>query len=385
MAPLHIEDLDLSEIRVAVDAFRNLFYHRTVLVEGIRRIAMRNMLHLTDAKQHCNAHASSPEEDDWVPRVQAKMLSDQDLEDNEVNRMVVAWATFYPVQVYLALLYAEIEYARNMQSESRFFEDDQLFPYLDRREEAITKLHGFRNSFLHPNSESSRCEIVFLAHGNSYNAAPEMQAALDGYLQRVNQKLIAPLDDSDVLPLATELSSETPSRRQPPMNLLLLQPLFSDSGGQERYGDSRVAKHAIRNTEFIRRLLIAAGVMTNEVLQELLNKGPEAALAELQDERLHHAELIAAPARLSAALLYEPLRLYSEMEKQDASVHDETLSGLVVNLKEPLCEFRNAVFHVPDYTKDPAHLDHAAVGTLHDTIGHFYVGLAKFFGPRLPS
>lgn len=104
----HCDDRDLTDLGVAVRSYRNLFYHRTVLLEGIRRMAMRNMAHLTDAREHCDAHASL-EEDDWVPRVQAKMLSDQGLENNELNRTVIEWATFCLLQVYLALLYAEIE------------------------------------------------------------------------------------------------------------------------------------------------------------------------------------------------------------------------------------------------------------------------------------
>lgn len=54
-----------------------------------------------------------------------------DLGDNQLNRTAVAWATFYPVQVYLALLYVQIEDARKIRSKSQFFEDDELFAYFD--------------------------------------------------------------------------------------------------------------------------------------------------------------------------------------------------------------------------------------------------------------
>lgn len=72
-----LEHLDLTNLGVSVRSFRNRFHHRTVPLEGIRRIATRNMIHLTDARQQCDAHASSLEEDYWILRVQAKMLSDR--------------------------------------------------------------------------------------------------------------------------------------------------------------------------------------------------------------------------------------------------------------------------------------------------------------------
>ena len=461
-----LEDLELAELGVAVHSFRNLFYHRTVLLEGIRRVAVRNMAHLTDARRRCNAQGSLRVGEDWVPRVQATMLNDQGLNDNGQNRTVIAWATFYPLYVYLALLYAETDYARGLRERSRFVQDDEFFTYLDKEQKAVTKLRGFRDSFLHPKSEGTRLETDYLAYGPSYNAAPEIQAALDGFLARLNARLDKSLSDvvarlprvarlhcvaqallktfdrmnlhhdleglervaaqmkefesevedtldeykswaptprqasvvltlaeykSEVLPSAKELQTEIPSVRQPPMNHVLLAPLFSGSGDPERLGSSRAAKHVVRNAAFIRRLLIAAAVMTNEAAtwqgkqswEELLSPVPRAAVPDVQETGLHDAALIAAPSRLSAALLYEPLRLYSEMERQDPSVRDAVLSGLVASLQEPLRHFRNSVFHVPDHTNHPERFDHDAVGALQGTIDTFYSGLVAFFGPGL--
>ena len=104
------EDLDRAGFDTAVGVYRNLLHHRTVILEGIRLIASRNIIHLTDARTACAARSQSPDEDDWIARVQARMLADQGLDDSKFNRTVIGWATFYPVQVYLALLYAEIEY-----------------------------------------------------------------------------------------------------------------------------------------------------------------------------------------------------------------------------------------------------------------------------------
>jgi len=189
-----LENLDLTGPRVAVRSFQNLIYHRTVILEGIRRIAMRNMVHLSDAREHCDAHATSPDEDDWIPRVQARMLGDQGLENNRLNRAIIGQATFAPMRVYLAVLYEEIRCVQRWRGKSSVFENDNFFSYLDGQEEAIARLKDFRDSLLHPRPTSLEPEMAFLAHGDSYNAAPALQAAIDEYLAGANQKLLASLN-----------------------------------------------------------------------------------------------------------------------------------------------------------------------------------------------
>ena len=67
-----------------------------------------------------------------------------------IDRTIIGWATFYLVQVYLALLYAEIDYIRRTRKRSALLEDDDVFSYFDEKREAISKLDGFRAAFLHP-------------------------------------------------------------------------------------------------------------------------------------------------------------------------------------------------------------------------------------------
>lgn len=463
---MRLEDLNLTDLGVAVRAYRTLFHHRTVFLEGIRRIAARNMIHLAEARDHCAAFSSSADEDDWVTRVQSKMLSDQGLDDSEMNRAVLQGATFLPLQTYLALLYAEIECVRKSRNESPFFEDDGLFPYLDEREEAISRLRRFRDSFLHPHSASARLEMGFLTYGPSYNVAPEMQAILDEYLSRVRWKLVAALKTifaalpgvqrvyclsrawmvnsermehyqdlagmehvvtqvekltdemeeaaedikswsptdrqtqtartlsdywNDVSPSGPEQRYENPTTRQTPMNPALLAPLLSGSGGPERYGKSRAGIHAIRNAALIGRLLFTTAMLLNEgitwqgelSLEQLRQMGPKAQVNALRARGLQSGDVIVAPSRVSAALLYEPLRLYSQMEHEDASVRDDGLADLASRLGT-LRRFRNSVFHVLDHTRgSPASLDVAITDPGFDIV-RLYTGLAAFFGPRLP-
>ena len=130
--------------------YRNLLHHRTVYLEGIRRIAFRNMIHLREAEGACGPFSPSRNRDEWALRVQAKMLEDQGLEDNALNQIVIALATFYPVQIYLALLYAEIEYIGRYRKRTALLEDGDVFDYLDREQETVSRLKGFRTALLHP-------------------------------------------------------------------------------------------------------------------------------------------------------------------------------------------------------------------------------------------
>ena len=154
-----LEDLDLTDIGVAVRSFRNLFYHRTVILEGIRQIVGRNMVHLADAAERYDA-GISPEENERTTR--AIILSDQGLENNAANRFISGIATHCPFQVYLALLYAELDCVREWQDQSRVLANDGLRQYLEENEEEIDMLRKCRDSFLHSTPTSAHLQVEFL-------------------------------------------------------------------------------------------------------------------------------------------------------------------------------------------------------------------------------
>ena len=466
------EDLDRAGFDVAVGVYRNLLHHRTVYLEGIRRIAFRNMIHLTERAGACGPFSSSQSGDDWVLRVQTKMLADQGLENNALNYIVITLATFYPVQIYLALLYAEIEYIGRYRKRSALLEDSDVFEYLDREQETVCRLNGFRTAFLHPGKrDGDSLEMDFLKYGESYNVAPRMQKVVDDYLKRLRGRL-APLlstviselppvqrlhclarglhlnfermkrhrdlegmqhtaaqmnrldaeweempedpglwspsalekrlisrlsDQINVLnPSGPEQRYQTVATRQRPMDLGLLAPLFSGVGTPELYGDSRVARSAARNSEFIVRLLTAAGILLHEARahraefpvaenRQMPERRPfvfaEGRPADFDGLGLQDREVVVAPFRIGAALLYEPLRLYSQMKRDDASVHDDALSAFLDRM-ETLKRFRNSVFHVQKLSECPIAIDAEMVNPPLNVVG-LYSALAAFFSPPL--
>lgn len=183
---IDLEKIDITNIQSIVFPYGNLFYHRTVILERIRKIAFRNMCHLTEATEHCNNRTNGKAS---IECIQAKMLRDQGLENNKTNRTVIGWATFYPLQLYLALFYAEIESFEKLKKTHNIYADDELDSYLETNKELICRFRKFRHSFLHPSQNSIFAELQFLQVESSYNLAPILQGKFDGYLQRLRSKL----------------------------------------------------------------------------------------------------------------------------------------------------------------------------------------------------
>ena len=195
MMPL--ERLNIKDLESLVFPYRNLFYHRTVILEGIRKIAFRNMIHLVNTidfleDSQCNAIRN----DLQIEHIKAKMLSDQGVTDNRFNRSIIEWATFFPIQLYLALLYAEIEfYQCNIAQNSLYF-DETFSNYIEDNKECMNTLRHFRNSFLHPSTDQDYSELAFLQTSPSYNMAPELQKELDEYIVRLRMRLLNTLEET---------------------------------------------------------------------------------------------------------------------------------------------------------------------------------------------
>ena len=420
---MSLENLNISEIGDAVQSYRNLLHHRTVYLEGVRSVAFRNVLHLFDAQ---DAVDLTMDEYEWIAAIQSKMLQDQGLHDNAINRYIVSLATFGPLQAYLALFYAEIEYIRKLRRKSRFFIEAEFSNYLDENEETIDKLKQLRDAFLHPSKKSLQSEMEFLYQDSSLSDIPERQNLLDGYLQSTRSKLneglilmLSELPESQKLyclklgllknldrmtthkdptgiehvkgqiagldARAAQITSFTPSAQQKrfanklsdylnevspsgpeqtrkilpgnqtPINFEFVAPFFSGESKVEGRRESKSTKHTIENIGFIQRMLVTAGALINESvtwlgeysLEEAALIEPRALLNKLDMLGLQDSNIVAAPIRTATALLYEPLRLYARIERDDPSVREDVLSEFVTR-SEKLRQFRHSVFHVLD-------------------------------------
>ncbi len=469
---VNLEQLNLTEVQNVVNCYRNLLYHRTVILEGIRKVAFRNMAHLSEAMAYCESTGDTVRDHEWIERIQQKMLIDQGLEDNELNRILIGWATYYPLQVYLALLYAEVEFYQKFCNKSDVLADGVLSEYLSTKTEFISKLSKFRDFYLHPAKDNAPAELDLLSVEGSYNHAPELQRHLDEYLDRIRMKIqgslnsiliglpeiqrlycilqflitnLRRMDDFgdlegmrhtarqlrelsqrleeiaaspqacsakprqiraglilaelmyEVSPSAPEQQFMNLGAKQTPMTTLMLSPLVSGQA-PDSYGDSRTAFHATENIGELRRIIITASVLINESLtvqgkhslEQLLEYGKSMSEEELENfhwnevssQGLQQAREIASLSRVSTALLYEPLRLYGEVNSGTHTASRPTLDKLVTPTKlKNLRIYRNSVFHVLDPSQHPDEVDLVIIDPdFRVEIPRLFSDLAAFWG-----
>lgn len=184
-----LDKLNIQAIRKDIGRYRNLFHHRSVILEGIRKVVYRNVTHTTDTIAVLEESGISSDNPDWVKQIQSKMLADQGEEDNEPNRHLLWSATYYSMQVYLALLYAEVEFYQKQCRTSEASRDSDLDSHLDAVPDFIDALHKVRDAFLHPLKGHVMTLQGFADASKSYSLAYELQDQLDKYLIRLQKQL----------------------------------------------------------------------------------------------------------------------------------------------------------------------------------------------------
>lgn len=179
-------DLDVTAIEMAVTPYRDALYHRNIFVEGMRQIAVRNLAHRHRAALACGYVEGSTE--NGMETVVMKMLEDQRLENSQVNRNFLVIATFVSVEIYLCLLYASIEFYRDVSSKKDFHKDKRMDACLARHAGFVSLLGEFRHSFLHPVENGESAQRKFLEIKGLYDVALDIQEGFDAYLEGIRRK-----------------------------------------------------------------------------------------------------------------------------------------------------------------------------------------------------
>ncbi len=187
--PTDLDKLNIQTIREDFGRYRNLFHHRSVILEGIRKVVYRNMTHITDTITLLEESGITSDNPDWVNQIHSKMLADQGEEDDEPNRHLLWFATYYSMQVYLALLYAEVEFYQKQCRTSGVTRDSDLDSYLDAVPDFVDALHDIRDVFLHPLKGHVITIQEFADASESIGFAYTLQDELDKYLIRLQEEL----------------------------------------------------------------------------------------------------------------------------------------------------------------------------------------------------
>ena len=174
--------------------------HRCGITEGIRVIAFRNADHMIRSREQLGVKDTS--DDASRVHVQDKMLEDQGLEKTDNNRWLLELATSVPWEIYMCLLYAEIEHYRTVSHKHKALVYTPLADHLALHPHLVQSLREVRDSLLHPLKETTHKENLQRFTEDAGRAGPgpvpalvTMENLIDDYLEWFRTSLIESLAD----------------------------------------------------------------------------------------------------------------------------------------------------------------------------------------------
>ena len=416
----------------AASFYRNLLYHRTSMLEGVRLVAFRNVGHLHRTLRRLGVDVA--DDADAYRAVVDGMIADQGMEANDQTRWMFELTNRYVWETYLCLVNAEIEAYQDTTPDYPELKFEPLDSLLDTGVRSFQRVRQLRNSILHPENRvhlNSGWEKIDDAvdsefAGTHFEVAIATQNVLDQYLMWLRNEqrkwVIEEVGDlknavrppspdeyqrldrlrpaRDVLSRPFPFSAGTPGSDevQAPPSILAWKPLLdalsTPEANQTVYPErlKRLRAHCLQ-------MLLRSVVFLSEALSYLdiakmascmrAGVSKEEALAEPFDLFLHtktpktvqDKENFASLLRVSAALLAMPLRLYREVTLERQGLRHEGIEDLVQEGfdQSTLDSSRNAVFHVPVLTVDPHPIDSdqaEQTESMPQLLGH----LAEFYG-----
>ena len=189
---MNAQPAGLRTLHFRTAVLRNLIYHRALILEPIRRMAFRNMRHLSDAMAEdglpADAEVGSVGFNEWVRKLQDRMLRDQGSESSELDRALIQIATFTPVKLYLGLLYAEIEYLEQQADGHPLSGNQDLRDFLRDKGDLVDHSKRFRHGMLHPSGQSISSEEAWISSGFHHDL-PRAQMTIDTIIREARETL----------------------------------------------------------------------------------------------------------------------------------------------------------------------------------------------------
>ena len=335
-----------------------------------------------------------------VERVLDLIYEEQGLSADRNSRPMVEFINVIPWEMYLCLLYVELEGYRSASIRDPSLAFGPLEELLGQKVAMIENLKTVRDKVLHPakridlgSALDNFLDSSALVDGHHYKTVFEIHRRLDMYVlwlgsslaqlgtgelkearrsgQRIKPERLDLLRRARVaLAAATPVFNGTfdPSARQTPFDMWKWMALGL-------YREIRLEKASGIHPDFLRRaktdgMLMRSLVFANECvhlldlekrrsiktraeldaqppLQLLLQGTPAATEQEIQN--------LAAPWRVSCALLVEPLRLYYQTVEAMPNLRREAIDEAAGTAAVPteLARFRNLVFHLGGDGDDP--------------------------------
>ena len=379
--------------------FLDLRQHRSTLLEGVSSIAFRHINHLMSAMSRLGLNVLT--DDQSAERVLDLIYEEQGLSTDRNSRPMVEFINMIPWEMYLCLLYVELEGYRSASSRDPTLAFGPLEELLGQKAAMVEDLKTLRDKVLHPAKSIDLRDALdrfmdsgALVDGHYYKAVFDLQRRLDMYVLWLGSSL-AQLGIGEL----TEASRS--GRRIKPGRLDLLRrarvaaaapPVFNgtfDLSARQTpfdmwkwmvlglYREIRLEKTSGTHPDFLRRaktdgmrMLMRSLVFANECVHLLdfeklrsiktraeldAQPPPQLLLQGVPAGTEQEIQNLAAPWRVSCALLVEPLRLYYQTVEVMPNLRREAIDEAAGTAGVPteLARFRNLVFHLGGNGDDP--------------------------------
>ena len=378
--------------------YRNLRWHRSTILEGIRRLAVRNINHRVRAMIRLGGG-------ELGRQVTAKAVFDRLHEDQgmgtDVNsRQMVDYINTVPWEMYLCLLYVELESYLSASRRDPGLVFRPLEEFLDSKSAAIENLKTVRDKVLHPvkgielgDALDSFMNAGTHIDGHYLKLVFDAQRRLDEYCAwlRASLEILVAMERANAKKSARQRRGTAAKLRMATAALAGPLPQFigeRDDGTLQTPFDRRKwlirglnevqeIRSGLRYPAFVReaktdcmRMLMWSLVFANEFVhlvdfKKLRTVETQSDLsaheafaflaAETATMSAQQIEDLFAPLRVSNALLAEPLRIYYEVVQEVPELRDRGLEEIVGPGPVPpvFNRYRNVVFHVRSDGADP--------------------------------
>ena len=348
--------------------YLNLRFHRNLLLEGVRLVASRNIGHLFRVQERLSIHRLTNDQE--IHTVIDAMLEDQGMERDSVNRGSLARATWVPWQIYLCLLYAEIEFYRNVVRLDNNLIHSPLDKLLQIHKNDVGHWRDLRDKMLHPSKPLSVSSAIqaFAELEHMFLLVRDVQKEIDAYGAIFRQLLLDRIEDLVDVNLANDVQFETlksPVMKLPPYIVVENVPSYENQTpfnihaprirgwlGTPKGNSVPITDSSLRD--------IKEGCM--EMLWSSLVLFNEFSHLHATDELSHDVQALdreIALLRVGCVLIHEPLRLYQDAVKKSSYFRHDGIEkhASTHSVQDALRKFRNGIFHVPSDKIDPDRLE----------------------------
>ena len=234
---LGVEEPRVELSKAILRHYLDLRQHRSTLLSGVSMIAMRHMNHLMGAMSRLGLEVLN--DDQSVERTLDLIYEEQGMSTNRNSRPMVKFINVFPWEMFLCLLYVELEGYRSASRREHGLVFGPLEELLGQKAAIVEDLRTVRDKVLHPakridlgDALGRFIESGTLIDGHYYQTVLDLQRRLDMYALWLGSSLLQ-LGISELTEATTSGRQIEPDRldllRQAGVGLAAPPPVFNET------------------------------------------------------------------------------------------------------------------------------------------------------------